>query len=100
MHIIEDKANGIVINHSSGFVGEVRIAWYDLSKRPDHGIITNFDECWCSGIDLVAGRFTPVRGPEPPVNVITRAVALAVETYLRNKMESAVEFLFINRGKL
>ena len=99
MHIIDDKANRVCLNHNSGFVGEVRIAWYDASKRREHDP-TNFEECWCSGIDLIAGRFTPVRGPEPPVNVITRAVALAVETYLRSKMEGAVEELFINRGKL
>jgi hypothetical protein len=94
MHSIDDKANGIILNHNPGFVGEVRVIWYPANDRRVPC------ECWCNGLDLIAGRFTPVRGPEPPINVITRAVALAVETYLRNKMEGAVEQLFLNRGKL
>jgi hypothetical protein len=95
MHTIDDKANRIVLNHSSGFVGEVRIAWLPA------GPLEPTRECWCNGMDLIAGRFMPTRGQEePPVNVLTRAVALAVETHLRSKMESAVETLFINRGKL
>lgn len=95
MHTIDDKANRIVLNHSSGFVGEVRIGWY-----PGY-TLEALRECWCNGTDLIAGRFTPTRGQdEPPINVLTRAVALAVETHLRSKMESAVEGLFINRGRL
>jgi len=112
MHFIDDKANGIILNHNGDWSGEVRIAWYVASERRDPGPMpTSLRECWCNGPDLIAGLFTPVTNssepapgaivvPEPPVNVLTRAVALAVEGYLRSKMERAVDDLFINRGKL
>lgn len=101
MHCIDDTANGIVVNHNSDWSGEARIAWYVSSeRRPMAPTPPSLRECWCRGPDLVAGLFTPLRGSEPPVNVITRAVALAVETYLRAKMERAVDDLFINRSKL
>lgn len=101
MHCIDDKPNGIVLNHNSDWSGEVRVAWYVAGERRDPGPMPpSLRECWCSGPDLVAGRFAPLSGPEPPVNVITRAVALAVETYLRRKMESALDDLFIRRGTL
>jgi hypothetical protein len=91
VHCIDDKPNGIVLNHNSDWSGEVRIAWYVPDQRR---------ECACSGVDLVAGRFTHLSGDAPPVNVLTRAVALAVETYLRAKLERALDDLFIRRGKL
>jgi hypothetical protein len=100
MRTLDDKANGIVLNHNSDWSGEVRIAWHVTSERRDPAPLR---ECWCRGPDLVAGRFTPLNGTrddEPPVNVITRAVALAVEGYLRSKMESALDDLFIDRRKL
>ena len=101
MHCIDDKANGVILNHNSDWSGDVRIAWYIASERRDPGPTPpSLIECSCRGIDLVAGRFTLNDGPEPPVNVITRAVALAVESYLRSKMERAVDDLFIDRGKL
>lgn len=108
MHCIDDKPNGIILNHNSDWSGEVRIAWYVTSERRDPGPTPpSLRECWCSGPDLVGGRFTPVSGPpdeappsEPPVNVLTRAVALAVEKYLRSMMERALDDLFIKRGKL
>ena len=115
MHCIDDKPNGIVLNHNSDWSGEVRIAWYITSERRDPGSLQealcavppSLRECWCRGPDLVAGLFTPTNGPpdesslsEPPINVITRAVALAVETYLRSKMGRALDDLFIQRGKL
>ena len=101
MHCIDDKPNGVVINHSPDWSGEVRIAWYVADERRDPGPTPpSLQECQCVGKDLIAGRFTLLEGVEPPVNVITRAVALAVETYLRNKMLSAAEDLFIDRGKL
>lgn len=101
MHHIDDKPNGIVLNHSSEWSGEARIAWYDADERRDPGPTpASLRECSCSGLDLIAGRFTLLSGDEPPVNVLTRAVALAVETYLRTKMMRAAEDLFINRGKL
>lgn len=93
-----DKANGIVINHNQDWSGEVRISWHVAGALP-----LSWPECWCQGPDLVAGRFTSLNGTydvEPPVNVLTRAVALAVESYLRSKMESALDDLFIERGKL
>ena len=100
MHTTEDKPNGILINHNGGWIGQVRIAWYVASEERHR-------ECWCNGADLVAGRFTPTSGPpgesafpDPPVNVLTRAVALAVEGFLRAKMERALDDLFIRRGKL
>ena len=101
MHCIDDKANGIVINHNSDWSGEVSVAWHAVVLRDGFGksSVDRF-ECLCSGIDLVAGRFTLIDGPEPPVNVITRTVALAVEGYLRSKLERAVDDLFIDRGKL
>ena len=108
MHCIDDKPNGIIVNHDGDWSGDVRIAWYVSSECWDPGPTpSSLRECWCSGKDLVAGRFTPVGRPAgadrshaPPVDVLTRAVALAVETYLRSKMESAVESLVIHRGKL
>ena len=101
VHCIDDKANGIVLNHDADWSGEVRLAWYIADERVDPGPTPpSLRECWCLGIDLVAGRFSPVRGSAPPVDVITRAVALAVETYLRGKMARAVEDLLIDRGAL
>lgn len=112
MHCIDDKPNGIILNHNSDWSGEVRIAWYVATERHDPGPTPpSLQECWCEGKDLVAGRFTPastsgepapgcVLVTEPPVNVLTRAVALAVETYLRRKMEHSLDELFIHRGKL
>jgi len=112
MHCIDDKAHGIILNHNGDWSGEVRIAWYVTSERRDPGpTLPLLGECWCAGPDLVAGRFKPVSAvsdpapcsvlvPEPPIDVITRAVALAVEGYLRLKMEKAVDDLFIERGKL
>jgi hypothetical protein len=106
MHTIDDKANGIVLNHNQDWSGEVRIAWYDADERHyDLGPTPpSLRECWCNGHDLIAGRFTlrwhAAISTEPPINVITRAVALAVEGYLRHKMECAVDDLFISRGKL
>ncbi len=83
MHCIDDKANGIVLNHNSDWSGDVSISWYhsDCSRH----------ECWCRGRSLVAGSFEHVRGIEPPLDVITRAVALAVEACLRAEMLSAVQ---------
>jgi hypothetical protein len=91
MHTIDDKANSICLNHSSDWSGDVRVAWYVASERR---------ECQCVGIDLIAGRFTLLAGSEPPVNVITRAVALAVEAYLRSKIERALDDLTIVRRNL
>lgn len=101
MHCIDDKANGIVLNHNSDWSGNVRVAWYIADERRDLGPTPpSLRECECRGSDLVAGLFTLLRGEEPPVNVITRAVALAVETFLRAKLEDALDDLFIKRGKL
>ena len=112
MHCIDDAPNGIILNHNSDWSGEVRIAWYVAGERRDPGPTPpSLRECWCEGKDLIAGLFTPVthvaNNPppgtvvdEPPINVLTRAVALAVETYLRRKSMSAAEDLFIRRGKL
>ena len=101
MRCIDDKANGIIINHNGDWSGDVRIAWYIAGERREPGPTPpSMYECQCRCVDLVAGRFTLIDGPEPPVNVITRAVALAVETYLRVKMIRATEELFIHRGKL
>ncbi len=112
MHCIDDKPNGIILNHNSDWSGVVRIAWYVAAERRTFGPTPpSLQECWCEGKDLVAGRFTSANTtsettpgavivPEPPVNVLTRAVALAVETYLRRKLERAVDEIFIHRGKL
>ncbi len=107
MHCIDDKPNGIVLNHNSDWSGKVRIAWYSTLVREDPRSIPSTCECWCVGPDLVAGRFTPTSGPPnepppsvPPVDVLTRAVALAVETYLRSMLMHAVDDLFIRRDKL
>lgn len=107
MHCIDDKPNGIILNHNGDWSGRVRLVWYVASDRRDPGPTpASMRECWCDGPDLVAGLFTPTSGPpsepslEPPVNVITRAVALAVESYLCRKMESALEGVCIRRGKL
>jgi len=115
VHCIDDKPNGVIVNHNADWSGEVRIAWYDASARRDTDpALPELQECWCDGYDLVAGRFTLVaKAPvnilgrfemttnaDPPVHVLTRAVALAVETFLRRKMERAIDELFIKRGKL
>ena len=112
MHCIDDKPNGIIVNHNADWSGEVRIAWYVADERRDQGPTpASLRECWCSGRDLVAGLFTPVSTPSdrppgtvvsaPPVDVMTRAVALAVEGYLRHKLMRAIDVdLFIKRGKL
>ncbi len=112
MHCIDDKPNGIILNHDGDWSGPVRIAWYEAAERcdpspPRFRVPPSLRECWCSGPDLVAGLYSPVNEPgggasheDPPVNILTRAVALAVEGYLRSKMESALDDLFIKRGKL
>ena len=113
MHCIDDKSNGIILNHDGDWSGAVRIAWYIAGERRDPGPTPpSLHECWCSGPDLVAGLFTPVTNAsaptpgtvvvsEPPVNILTRAVALAVEGYLRFKLERVLDVeLFIRRGKL
>ncbi len=102
MHCIDDKPNGIIVNYSPGWGGEARIAWYNADERRDPGPTPpSLRECWCNGPDLVAGRFVQLSGVEPPVNVLTRAVALAVESYLREKLERVLDVdLFIKRGKL
>lgn len=102
MHCIADKPNGISVNHNADWSGEVRLAWYVADERRDPGPTPpSLRECWCSGGDLVAGRFTLLSGDEPPVGVLTRAVALAVETYLRSKLMRVIDVdLFIRRGKL
>jgi hypothetical protein len=101
VHCIDDTANGIVVNHNADWSGEARIAWYVASERRDPGPMPpSLQECWCRGLDLVAGRFTLTHGAESPINVLTRAVALGVETHLRSKMERAVDDLFITRSKL
>lgn len=109
MHCIDDKPNGLILNHDSDWSGEVRIAWYVVAERHDPSptlfrVPPSLQECWCAGVDLVAGRFTPVSTtrepapgcvivPEPPVHVLTRAVALAVESYLTHKITLAVSEL-------
>jgi len=104
MRCIDDKPNGIILNHHVEWNGEVRIAWYIAGELCEPGpgpIPPSLRECWCSGPDLVAGRFTAFSGTEPPIDVITRAVALAVETYLRSKLARVLDDdLFIRRGKL
>ena len=110
MHCTDDKPNGIILNHNGDWSGDVRIAWYVASERRDPGPTPpSLRECWCDGNALVAGRFTLVPRAsepgivvvaEPPINVLTRAVALAVEGYLRCKMERALDDLFIRRAKL
>lgn len=99
--IIDDKANGILLNHDPDWSGTVRVAWYIASERRDPGPTPpSLQECWCHGPDLVTGRFTQLDGPEPPINVITRTVALAVEGYLRHKLEKSFAELHIYRGRL
>jgi hypothetical protein len=105
MHCIDDKPNGICLNHDSAWKGDVRIAWYIAGASGP--LPPSLHECWCSAPDLIAGRFSPTNGPpcaqtssEPPVHVLTRAVALAVEDYLRFKMSRAVDNLSIRRDKL
>jgi hypothetical protein len=116
VHCIEDKPNGIIINHSADWSGDVRIAWYDPAERRDPGPTPpSLRECWCDGYALTAGRFAPITkadvhvagrfdlttNVQPPVEVLTRAVALAVESFLRHKLERVMDVdLFIKRGKL
>lgn len=108
MHCIDDKANGIIVNHDGDWSGDVRIAWYIAEERHDPGPTPpSLLECWCSGSDLLAGLFTPISESShgvlvvPPIHVVTRAVALAVESYLRFKLERFVSVdLFIRRDKL
>jgi hypothetical protein len=104
MHRIDDKPNGITVTHDGDWSGQVCIAWWnvaDIERREPPR------RCWCWGPDLIAGLFTPTSGPpsdlltsEPPINIVTRAVALAVESCLRDKMAYALDSLFIKRGKL
>jgi hypothetical protein len=76
MHCIDDKPNGLIVNYSPDWGGEARIAWYLAEERRDPG----------------------PTGDEPPV---TRAVALAVETYLRGRLERVLDAdLFVRRGRL
>jgi hypothetical protein len=109
MHSFHDKHNGIVLNFNADWSGQVRLAWYDPSEYQDPGPTPpSLRECWCDGRDLVAGLFTPTSGPPdkspshaPPVDVLTRAVALAVEDYLRSKLARTLDGdLFIERRKL
>lgn len=105
MHCIDDKPNGIILNHDGDWSGDVRIAWYLAEERrlAPGRLPPSLCECWCSGPDLVAGRFSPTHGPahglstpEPPVNILTRAVALAVADYLHLKLGRAVDDIFNN----
>jgi hypothetical protein len=99
MHCIDDRPNGIVINFNSDWSGDARIAWYVASERRDPGPVPpSLRECQCVGRDLVAGRFTLTDGAEPPINVLTRAVALAVEIYLCRKMTVALDDICANRS--
>jgi len=101
MRCLDDKANGLIINYTPGWTDDVRLAWYIASERRDPGPLpSSLEECRCRGRALVSGRFTRTEGSEPPLHVITRAVALAVESYLREKLERAVDDLFIRRGKI
>lgn len=103
-HCIDDKPNGILLNHDSDWSGDVHLAWYSAEERRDPGLLPpSLRECWCSGPQLIAGRFmplTPLPNGEPPIHVITRAVALAVEDYLHFKLMLAVEGVHIYRNKL
>ena len=107
MHCIDDEVNGVVINHNGDWSGEVRIAWYTVGERRNPGPTPpSLRDCWCDGSDLIAGRYTPVNAPgggasheDPPVDVLMRAVALAVEAYMHMKMMSAVENIGISRRK-
>ena len=89
MHTIDDSANKIILNHNSDWSGDVLITWWGDSTHKAQP----WRECHCDGADLIAGRFTLTAGAEPPIDVITRAVALAVERYLRRTLESAIEDL-------
>jgi hypothetical protein len=111
MHTIDDDANGIILNFNSDWSGEVRVAWYDVKERRDKintGPVPSLRECWCDGEDLIAGHFRFVNRPAgnastpsvPPVDVMTRAVALAVETYLIRKMATALDDICIDRRKV
>ena len=76
----KNSATGIV-SLSVDWAGIVQIAWYIPSER--HALLElpqplPFKECTCVGADLVTGRFTHVSGEEPPLPVITRALALAI----------------------
>lgn len=108
MHCIEDKKLGIVINHSSDWSGEVRIAWYKVEERRDPGPTPpSLRETWCLGKDLVRGRFSdalpPRRESSPhtvpgswiPTEVLTRVVALAVESYIMHRLTSFAEQLSV-----
>ncbi len=93
MHCIDDKANGIVLNHNSDWSGDVCIGWYvvDARAQASNPLLPVLRECWCRGSALVAGSFEYTRGVDPPLGVITRSVALAVEACLRAEMLSAVQ---------
>ena len=100
MHCIDDKAHGIILNYSTGWRGETRIAWYTPSERRDPGPLpASLREGWCEGRDLIAGRLTLLRGDEPPPVITARAVALAVEAYLCGRMMIAVENLSIDQDQ-
>lgn len=102
MYIIHDKKNGILINHSSSWCEDARVAWYNVDEYRESGPTPmSLRECQCDAKGLIAGRFTLISGTEPPIYVIARAVALAVEDYLRSKLTKLLDNdLFIEREKL
>jgi hypothetical protein len=101
---IEDDLNNVFINHTVNWSGPTRVGWYFTNELANE--TAQFRECWCEGRDLVAGRFTFVPGPAdakaspPPVDVMTRAVALAVADFLRSKLKRLVEHEFFINGSL
>lgn len=94
MHTIDDREHKILIRHPDNWIGTATIYW-EATVRASYTAKATVQalSCEVDGRYLLTGLFTPTRtgDPEPPVNVITRAVALAVYEHVTATMVRAAE---------
>lgn len=92
---------GIILNYSSDFSGDVRVAWYagedytDEMRKLDR-VPETVHSVWVEGALLRRGYFRVKSGAQPPpVEVQLRAVALALDTWWSHKAIAAIEHIGI-----
>lgn len=87
MHTIEDKGPYYIrIHHDGAWDGDVAVTW-----THGHGTLHAFV---VGARDLLAGTLLSSRvtaGSTPPMSVVTRVIALAVNAWWSRRMLSAVE---------
>ena len=99
-HLIDDTYGVTVdLHYNSDFSGYVIVNW-SVAMRPDRPAAD--DETKLKGRELIRGNveIAPGFGAEmPPLEVATRVVALAVETYLLGRMRSAIDDVGVPRAR-